>query len=530
MMTDRDERPPAPTHADSSSGLIPWRAAWWYLGALAAGTLIISAVVATHAWRIGVPGEWQWPYYAAAASWAVASPAVALSLLLAATVGVCLHHRLAGPRQEALGVGLCMVIALGIILNLGDAGPSGRYETIPRTASPWISGYFAESVFIEDMGGYLENYPERISGLKVNVPFGHLADHPVGPVLFHWVVNRTMETWPWLSRRFPPRDPTDSGQARKLAETIVGRDMSDGAFAGIWASALLYRLAYWLALVPVYFLAREFHSREAGLLALAMTALIPSLHLFGPYPDQIFPLVAVGAFFAWHRAMRSKNMLWAAAAGFLMLVGLLWSLAFLAMVAMLGLAALLQLWREHSAGRNRIAWTAWLRIVLAGVGAFAVCSLLPMVLFGYDVYGVWRICLSQHASFAVLFPRSYVSWMLFNPVEFVLFTGVAVGGLWIGSAVRDARRWWGRRRRGALSVLPWALIGVLAVLNLSGKNLGEVSRLWMFLMPFATVPAAGLLEELDGKRGWAAACMVAAAAVQLVAFRLHLDVLTLPAA
>ena len=155
--------------------------------------------------------------------------------------------------------------------------------------------------------------------------------------------------------------------------------------------------------------------------------------------------------------------------------------------------------------------------------AFLISTLLPTLLFGYDVWAVWWNCLSQHADFAVLFPRSYVAWVLFNPVEFAVFTGVPVCLLMLLSAAKDARLWLRHPRDTALSILPWALLGVLAALNLSGKNLGEVARLWMFLMPFAAVSAAASLVELDGRRGWVAAGVLLLAGVQLVAFRMTLD-------
>ena len=515
-----------------------------FLVGLCACTLGVTLVVAGQHWKIGIADEWQWEYFKKPAPWIVACMTILVGVVLAGVIGLSLQRRLSRPFYEILAVGACMILSLGIILDLADAGPLGGYETLPVTASPWIGGYYGEAVRIEDMGPYLEYYPERISRLRVNEPYGHLADHPVGPVLFHWLVNKTLEAWPALAARFVPSTPEDSAEARSAAERFVGHLITDGAFAGIRASALLFRLGYWLSLIPVYLLGRMLYSREAGLVGLALAALIPSLHLFGPYPDQLFPLLAVIAFYAWLRALNGLSVTWAAVSAVALLVGLLWSLAFLAIAALLGAAALLRAWREialptpgdagSSASKNcasarlrwrEFAWADWALVCLTWVGVFLLGSLLPGVFLGYDVWGVWRICLSQHASFAELFPRSYVWWTLFNPVEFALFTGVPAFLLMALGAVADVRRWWRERWRFALPVLPWALLAVLAALNFSGKNLAEVSRLWMFLMPFAAVAAGHALEKLDARRGWVAGCVLLTAMIQLVTFRLSLDVM-----
>ena len=217
-------------------------------------------------------------------------------------------------------------------------------------------------------------------------------------------------------------------------------------------------------------------------------------------------------------------MAWAALSGAIVVVGLLWSMSLLATVALIGAYSLLVAWRGAVEGRGGPGRSGWLRATFGWAAGFLISSLLPTLLFGYDVWSVWRTCLSQHATFAAHFPRSYWAWTLFNPVEFAVFAGLPAFLLLMVAAAADFRRWWPERRRRALSSLPWALLVVLAALNFSGKNLGEVARLWMFLMPFAAAAGACALASLDGKRGWIAAAVLALAAVQLMVFRLSLNV------
>ena len=69
-------------------------------------------------------------------------------------------------------------------------------------------------------------------------------------------------------------------------------------------------------------------------------------------------------------------------------------------------------------------------------------------------------------------------------------------------------------------VAAWWL--VLFALDVSGKNLGEVARLWILLMPFATLGAAIALESFGNIR-WQALVLQAALAYQTVVLVTHVQ-------
>ena len=514
-----------------------------FLVFLAISTLAIIAIVAARAWNIGL-AEWSWKYYETSPGplslLLLAVPAIVCIVPLVLGVMFCLRRRVRTGGEEAVAVGFVLLVCLLGVVYVGDSSPLGDGEAVMVTTKSSVSGYFTESVLIENLdipiGEYLQDYAKRIDRLSVNDKLlGHLADHPVGPILCHVLISRLLDSWPWLAQRFTASGIEQDALLRmkalqNTAEVLPARDrtnvrLSQGMYAGIWASAFLFRFGYWLALIPVYFLARDLYSREVGLVAVALSALIPSLHLFGPYPDQIFPLIAVGTFYAWVKAVRRRSMVWSALSAVLMLFGLQWSLSLLVAGAVMCVASCLMAWQEFLENGRNFDWVAWLRLIMLWIGTFVVLSLLPMVLFGYDVWGVWKVCLSKHATFAARFNRSYWPWVLFNPVDFGIFAGVPVCLLMVYGAVQDAGRWWKERRRRVLFLLPWSLLCVLFVLDFSGKTLGEAARVWMFLMPFAAVSAAAVLTDLDRRRGWIAAGVTALLAAQLLVFRLNLNVM-----
>ena len=104
----------------------------WCLIVIGAVTLGATAVIAAEVWMIGIPGQWEWPYYKDPNSWVLGTPPFILSLILATLVGISLRRRFETIQQEVVVVCLCMAISLGIILSLGDAANVGDFESVPR--------------------------------------------------------------------------------------------------------------------------------------------------------------------------------------------------------------------------------------------------------------------------------------------------------------------------------------------------------------------------------------------------------------
>jgi len=552
--------PPERTPRDARANFI-------FLLVVAAVTFLVCLLAAGRLWPIGIPGEWTWNYFDRPGNLVGAAAPLFLGALLVGLTAIVLRKGFTRSSEQAAAVVLQMCLAWGMIQVLGSSGPWGVEQPAYVAATGWIGGYYGEAVresHRRSLGEYLARYDVTISELKVDDRIrGHVADHPAGPVVFHWVVNRVMEKTPGLARWFMPpdgsagspgndersvdrraalrarveelvnleddlayaEDPPDPN--RGLTRLVPPVPLSDGAFAGIWASAMLLRGAFWLSLIPLYLLASKMHSPEVGLTAVCLAALTPSLNLFGPYIDQTFPCFATWTCYAWHGAMTKKSPWWAALAAAILFMGLLWSLSLLLLAAMLGLATLLAFWMEYSRGPRTSETRGWMTITVTALATFVGVSLLPWLLLDYHTWRVWRVCLVQHARFAELFNRTYVPWLLFNPIEFLLFAGLPTAAALLTTAGKELRQWWRQRRHAALTPLTWSLVGVLLLANLSGKNLGEVARLWMFLMPFAALVAAPFVIRLDGRRGWFAAGLLGLSLLQTITFRLTLDVFSL---
>jgi hypothetical protein len=105
-----------------------------------------------------------------------------------------------------------------------------------------------------------------------------------------------------------------------------------------------------------------------------------------------------------------------------------------------------------------------------------------------DPIPVWIANLKNHARFYIEYPRTYRAWFLVNPVELAIALGLPVV-VWAGAGLLRPR------------LLPgsfWATLAVLCLLNLSGRNLGEVARLWLPFMPPLILAAGAGMARLEG--------------------------------
>ncbi|MBI3863415.1 MAG: hypothetical protein HY290_16110, partial [Planctomycetia bacterium] len=231
---------------------------------------------------------------------------------------------------------------------------------------------------------------------------------------------------------------------------------------------------------------------------------VPALALFLPKSDCLFPLLAMTFVWRWLQGVPRRSRWLSALAGLVMWLSLSLSLAFLPV----GLIAVLAvLWTDDGAqpglegsliGRNEppvaVGWLrpALRRLLPPCASAVAVISAMTVAVWWLarlNLILVWKLNLANHAGFYRQFSRTYWKWILLNPVEFAVAAGFPLVALAAWSLVRNSRRA-GLPSRGYAGA--WLL--TIALLWLSGKNMGEAARLWIFLIPFLPWIAAPLFE------------------------------------
>ncbi len=96
---------------------------------------------------------------------------------------------------------------------------------------------------------------------------------------------------------------------------------------------------------------------------------------------------------------------------------------------------------------------------------WAVMGANPFVISSWNLY--------HHARFYDEYPRTYRLWLVVNPVELAIALGPP-SAVWCLVAMFAPR---------GVPLSVWSTLLVLTLTNLTGRNMGEVARLWMLYMP-----------------------------------------------
>jgi hypothetical protein len=239
--------------------------------------------------------------------------------------------------------------------------------------------------------------------------------------------------------------------------------------------------------VPLYLLARaELPARAAGTAA-ALWPLAAAAHLFQPGADTAYPLLSTSALAlaAWAARRLASGRRYPIALALAVISGLVLAFGMIFTLAFLPVGLIVALVIVFTPSLNLTRKVA----LIVGVGAgFLSLTALGSILTGANPVTIWTWNLKNHARFYIEYPRTYLAWLAINPIELAIAMGLPAT-VWCVLGLLTPR--------SALRVA-WITLGVLVVMNLVGRNMGEVGRLWMlFLPPLLTVAGAGL-DRLSG--------------------------------
>lgn len=437
-------------------------------------------------------------------------------------------HRVADRLGRKAWAGALAVLtagALALLVATGTVTPEGPVESVPALALPRTNVFYHNArTRIRSIDQYARQYDKHVRGAK---PVA-VRTHPPGPELFYFSLRSVYLAYPGLrNAALHVFELTGRWRGRLRQEPLKslferhGISPTEAEVAA--ATAFTLKLLACLVVVPVYLLGAGLRSRRTGLVAALFAALLPSVHCFSPGLDQVYPFFA--ALLAWLAltAVKERCVIAGVLFGLLLCVSLLFSLAFVVVAGLVALVCVSELPLARRARAEGLAVHLWW-----GVGAGAVVGfLVPVIVFratwDINLFQVWVRCLRANADFNVSAGRTYGPALLSNPIEYLVFLGVPLACLFIGSV-----RWGLRTFRGAprvaAAVLCFAVL--MIVLNLTGTNRGEVARLWMFTMPFCAVAAAWWLTERHASRLDLSLLLLVQLA-QVACFRVWLDTLRL---
>jgi hypothetical protein len=493
----------------------------WLLGAAIAANLGVALAVWTRQPWAGGPAEWRWEYLGSDAATAAASPAGAglLGALGAIVASVACLGWLSVSRRAAAWRGvLPLAIACGLAFTFGLVAwqPGGFAREMAALVSRNGFGYVWDAALAPPNGALLADYPAASADLNQ-----HSVTHPPGPLLLVHGLDALGDVVGWRALPATPATTAAAGASRAggdgsltgLAAAAIEREAHQArrhgrpvplALPSAWTVTVLAvmlpalsALAGW----PLFGLAIAWgYERRAALLAVLLWMLVPARSLFTPSLDQALPVLVTGA--AWLAAAGGRRR--AAAAGVLLFAACFASYGCLAVLPLVAVCAFARN-RRPGAGpadqetEGRFASEVWPRAAAMALG-FGLPYLLLALFAGHDPWHAMRAALALHHRIAIE-PRSYATWLLWNPYDFALLLSPAVLGLAAAALVRrrPAANDKAASRPWRLTSLAWWCL--LALLLLSGSVRGEAGRIWLAWMPFASAFAAAAVwrhaEERD---------------------------------
>jgi hypothetical protein len=440
----------------------------------------LVAMAVTSSMPRGVPGEWEWavPHGAPEPSGLALAALAIVAYTLFAWVG---HRAMASSASASSRLPWLIALApAGLVVQVGlmAAAPNGyglsKWATLGLSGS---SGYFATADReIDDPITFWSQYPTWVQGQDTL----HIGTHPPGLLLTSHAFLKVMERSPGLAKATLDVTPRTIVLAMRL---LVDPSTPRSRFAALIAFGALTLALAVLAAVPVYLLARATGAGPGGSWAAAsFWPIVPSLVLFHPTADTVYPLVSGLSLALAAASIRSRLGTAASVfSGASLGVGMQYSLAFAPVGLIAGLIVLL----DRGEG---VRWRSRIRSI-AGIGAgFAAVTISLWALSRANPLVIWWFNARNHHLFYDEYPRRLLAWLVANPIE----TAVGLGWPIVVLATLGLRR----------STPAMITLVVLIALTLSGRNLGEVGRLWIVFFPPLVAATAPTFDSLARPRLW----------------------------
>ena len=404
----------------------------------------LALTVAVLLW-LRVPGMngsrfWDWPW-----RWL---PILAVyPVMLAAATPLFLALKLHHSRRCSAGLALVLVTVSALALELGARRLQARSNRFDGTAAivfnPAMTSYFTDARRLVGQEDLLATFTREMPRLG-----HHSRTHPPGPVAFY----------------------------------VALLSLFDSPRAAALAGAGLIALLAALGVPATFWMCRALDcAPDAALYAASCMALAPSVLLFFPSFDPVYPIFTAAILGSWALALRTAHWKWAVACGVALAAGLFFAYNLLVLGAFFVVLSFFVVVRDGASALRTGTVQAWLTL-LTLIGVYLACWLLT----GFNAFETFRIALINQQQLSAGYDRPWPDTVPSDLVDFVRGAGWAPALLAVFCLVDRLKR--GVRQ----DPLGWIVVACLAqilVTALSGLLRVETARVWIFLMPLLMLPA-----------------------------------------
>lgn len=375
-------------------------------------------------------------------------------------------------------INLLLLILLGFFIQMGFGFMEG--QGIDGIRSRIIKTGHAEfarlAVFEDDLIEVAVNYEEFIKQDTI-IKYAHTK--PPGQLLFYMITQK-------ISNSIKPE------------QNLIKKHNRLVTFA-----SYAYPLISYLVIIPLYFFSRLFLSKNQAIVPCMLYIFIPNVTLVTLHLDQVlYPLLFMTTLYISSVAAMKRSIPLAIVGGAVLYLSLYISFSLLPMV-IFSIVAVMVFSMTGDANHTRIRSSL---IILAGfIGGVIVLFFLFKLLLNYNPLLRYENAMKYHQIWKVWEPgfKNTILFASLNFIEFVCWTGIPLVVFYLaglGKAIRNIFE----KRLSQIDYFSLSLAIVFVLLGLLGKTKGEVSRLWIFLVPLLCVFVCfELLKRFKGKENLA---------------------------
>ncbi len=429
-------------------------------------------------------GGWRWEYELAQNGAALLALALILMMYLGGVILVRRHGLIwLTLLWSFMGA---IVIGVAVVGVRGDAG----FLLFTRTVSPVQTGAsrLAVDIMAEDgVTPTLENWLDVMNSAR-DSNLIHFTTSPPGQALIHFALAESLDHFPAgqsISMALRPYQCSDLEVMRYTRGELLS--VIFGMLMPFWAA---------LAVFPLYFAATLLlDDRQQAANLTVWWALIPTISLFAPTWNTVYPFLGVLAFALLLVGLKRGDGLGFYAytffAGVVMSATTFLNLAVLPLFLLFGVFTLGYALLIHAPEKTPFARFLWaVRVGIVFALGLSVVWILFFAASGLTPFDIARTTFSQHSD---LVQRDYLPWLILHPYDTLLFMGWSLVGLFLWALWKIIQK--RETMLTALSLLTITFGLTFVLVDLAGIAQGENGRILSFYAPFVVLAGAGIMAH-----------------------------------
>jgi len=278
----------------------------------------------------------------------------------------------------------------------------------------------------------------------------------------------------------------------KLADILNPEDNFDDKLDWFRTfTAYFWTLISCLVLIPLFYFTKLLIDSDRAILACILYLFIPSVNLITMHTDQVF----FPCFFmtAAHLALYSctrRNIYLSFMTGvfvYLMLFcsfGLIFILPFIMVICIF-----------FSNYKTKFDLKSFKMVIPCIFSGMIITGFLFRIIFGYQILIRYQKAIAYHVRWKGWISNfdNITHFAKLNMLEFIVWLGFPIAILTIYCIYRSFRQIF-KRNMDACSIISLMLFLILMILDFFGMTMGEVARIWLFLVPVICIVAGSCLE------------------------------------